>query len=231
MDSKSELKNFEENIDSLKHFIERYLKLEKKFERPKSIFSVLKGPKEAKFQYVLEYFLDPKQSHGFKDAILKAFLDLVDVKDRDSFGDISSRVQSHHVELQTEVGIYGEEEDEGRIDLVLAGGPSSQKSPEWAIFVELKVGASEGEEQTKRYARARSWNFNWFGKNRLDVSDLNEYHYIYVRKERESQAASEDFTSISWKDLIDAFKNRIDRGIFDYPHRSVIQFLDFFCVL
>ena len=78
MDSESELKELEKNIDSLEHFIEEYTRLEKKRERPKNIFSILRGPREEKYQSTLAYFLDPAQPHGFKDAILKAFLQLIE---------------------------------------------------------------------------------------------------------------------------------------------------------
>ena len=78
MSSDERLKELEENIDSLEHFIEQYTKLEKKTERPKNIFSILRGPREGKYQSALAYFLDPAQPHGFKDAILKAFLQLIE---------------------------------------------------------------------------------------------------------------------------------------------------------
>jgi len=227
METERDVMELEDSKEALESFIESYMKLEKKFERPKNIFSIIKGPKEAKFQYALEYFLDPKQPHGFKDTILKAFLELISEKESEHYRELSSRIKSHHVELQTEVGVYGDEDDEGRIDLIIAGGPSSCDVPEWAIFIELKVGASEGEEQTRRYAIAGSWNFKWFGKDTFNVKDLDECHYIYIRKENESQARSKDFVSLSWRDLVNAFKNKLDRGMFDYPHRSVIQFLDF----
>ena len=227
MEKKRDVMELEDNKEALESFIESYMKLEKKFERPKNIFSIIKCPKEAKFQYALEYFLNPKEPHGFKDEVLKAFLDLISEKEGEYHGELSSRIKGHHVELQTEVGIHVVEDDDGRIDLIIAGGPSSRDDPEWALFVELKVGASEGEEQTQRYAHAGSWNFSWFGKDTLHVKDLDVCHYIYIKKGDESQARSKDFVSLSWRDLVNAFKNRLDRGMFDYPHRSVIQFLDF----
>ena len=58
MGLESELKELEENIDSLERFIEQYTKLEKKTERPKNIFSILRGPREGKYQSALAYFLD-----------------------------------------------------------------------------------------------------------------------------------------------------------------------------
>jgi len=227
MDQKSDIKELERNIDSLEHFIEQYTKLEKKTERPKNIFSILRGPKEEKYQSALRYFLNPAQPHGFKDTILKAFLEKIEEKTGDHFGTYSSRVKNDHVELETEVNIKGKDDRYGRIDLIIAGGPSSQKHPEWAIFVELKVGASEGEEQTERYAYARSWNFNWFENDTLNISELDEHQYVYIKKEMESEAKSDKFESISWANLVQTFEDKIEKGMFDYPHRSVIQFLDF----
>jgi len=227
MGLESELKELEKNIDSLERFIEQYTKLEKKTERPKNIFSVLRGPKEGKYQSALIYFLDPAQPHGFKDAILKAFLNLIEEKSGDSLETYSSGVKHDHIEINTEANIKGEEDEYGRIDIIIAGGTSSKKHPEWAIFLELKVGASEGEEQTKRYAKAPSWNLSWFGNNTLSINRLDEHEYVYIRKEREKEAKSDVFESISWADIVKAFEEKIEKGVFDYPHRSVVQFLDF----
>ncbi len=227
MGSDERLKELEENIDSLEHFIEEYTRLEKKTERPKNIFSILRGSREGKYQSALAYFLDPAQPHGFKDAILKAFLQLIEEKSGDPLETYSSRVKNDHIEINTEVNIKGEEDEYGRIDLIIAGGPSSREHPEWAIFIELKAGASEGEEQTERYASAESWNFNWFGNNTLSINNLEECEYVYIRKEREKEAKSDLFESISWADLVRVFENKIEKGVFDYPHRSVVQFLDF----
>ncbi len=227
MESDSDLKDIEDNTDALESFIERYMKLEKKTERPKNIFSILRGPREGKYQSALAYFLDPAQPHGFKDAILKAFLQLIEKKSGDPLETYSSRVKNDHIEINTEINIKGEEDDYGRIDLIIAGGPSSKEHPEWAIFIELKAGASEGEEQTNRYANGEYWNFNWFGNNTLNINSLEEYEYVYVRKEREKEAKSGVFESISWADIVRAFEKKIEKGVFDYPHRSVVQFLDF----
>ena len=227
MGSDEKLKELEENIDSLERFIEQYTKLEKKTERPKNIFSILRGPREGKYQSALAYFLDPAQPHGFKDAILKAFLNLIEEESGDPLETYSSKVKNDHIEINTEVNIKGEEDEYGRIDLIIGGGPSSKEHPEWAIFIELKAGASEGEEQTKRYASAESWNFNWFRNNTLSINSLDEYEYVYISKEREKEAKSDVFESISWADLVRVFENKIEKGVFDYPHRSVVQFLDF----
>ena len=78
MGQESDIKELKENIESLEHFIEQYTKLEKKTERPKNFFSILRGPREGKYQSALAYFLDPAQPHGFKGAILKAFLQLIE---------------------------------------------------------------------------------------------------------------------------------------------------------
>ncbi len=227
MGQKSDIKELKENIHSLESFIEEYTKLEKKTERPKNIFSILRGPREGKYQAALAYFLEPAQPHGFKNAILKAFLNLIEEKSGNLHETYSSRVKNDHIEINTEVNIKGEEDEYGRIDLIIVGGPSSKEHPEWAIFIELKAGASEGEEQTNRYANGESWNFNWFGNNTLNINSLEEYEYVYIRKEREKEAKSDVFESISWSDLVRTFENKIEKGVFDYPHRSVVQFLDF----
>ncbi len=227
MEREVDIEEIENKIDSLESFIEQYIKLEKKTERPKNIFSILRGPREGKYQAALAYFLDPAQPHGFKGAILKAFLQLIEKKSGDPLETYSSRVKNDHIEINTEINIKGEEDEYGRIDLIIAGGPSSKDHPEWAIFIELKAGASEGEEQTNRYANGEYWNFNWFGNNTLSINRLNEYEYVYIRKEREKEAKSDVFESISWADIVRAFEKKIEKGIFDYPHRSVVQFLDF----
>jgi hypothetical protein len=62
---------FERN--ELEQFLQEYMALDRRVQRPKDIYSILRGPRERKYQYSLKYFLDPRKSHGFGDTLLRTF--------------------------------------------------------------------------------------------------------------------------------------------------------------
>jgi hypothetical protein len=131
-----------------------------------------------------------------------------------------------HIEISEEVTI-ADEGTQRRIDLILAGGSALSEHPRWAVFMELKVGAEEGDDQTTTYANADSWNFSWFETSELNVDQLEKKHYAYMKREEPDGAEADEFESLNWCDLVDRFESEIQDSLYDYPNRSVIQFTDF----
>lgn len=204
----------------LEAFVEDYMALDRRVQRPSGIYSIIPGPREAKYQYTLKYFLDPQKPHGFGYKILKSFLDCI--------GFHEFNLTNQHIEIDDEVWI-GDDAAEGRIDLIICGGSALADHPRWAIFLELKVGADEGDRQTTTYATTETWNFDWFDADQISVDRLDDSKYVYVKRNTadEPRDGTGEFGSVNWSEIVDRFETEIQESIFDYPHRSVIQFTDF----
>jgi len=202
---------------ALEAFIESYLQLDRQVQRPEGLYSVLSGPREKQYQDSLRYFLDPQKPHGFDETLLETFLQCLGVHHHN--------LRGQHVELETEVQIADAGSD-GRIDLVICGGSALSDHPQWGVFLELKVGAEEGRNQTPTYAEADLWNFSWFDSNEVVVDRLTNTDYAYLKRDRSDDATANSFQSVAWKDIVATF-DRQQSSLFDYPHRSVVQLTDF----
>ena len=207
-------------VEALESFIEEYMQLERATQRPEGIFSILPGSREKKYQYTLQYFLDPNKPHGFGYTLLEAFLDCIDFHE--------FNLSAQHIEIEDEVGIV-DDDAAGRIDLIISGGSSLSDHPQWAVFLELKVGAEEGQQQTTKYAETDRWAFNWFDSNELSVDKLEDNKYVYIKRDTAETPSDSTgtFESVSWMEIIDSFESNLQDTVFDYPNRSVIQFTDF----
>ncbi|WP_227134605.1 PD-(D/E)XK nuclease family protein [Halorubellus salinus] len=202
----------------LDEFIDHYLAVESQAKQPSGVFSILSGRRERKYQQTLQYFLDPNKPHGFGTTLLDKFLETVDAP--------VQHPGSQHIEIEEEVYV-ADDGSESRIDLIICGGQALADHPEWAVFLELKVGADENQNQTPTYANTKRWQFTWFDNTEITVSDLDEYTYAYIAKFNADPPEDDRFNEVSWEDLADAFEECLDGSLFQYPTRSVIQFTDF----
>lgn len=207
-------------VNELEAFVEEYMELDRRVQRPQGIYSVLPGPREGKYQYTLEYFLDPQKPHGFGYTLLESFLNCIDFHEFNLAG--------QHIEIDDEVWIADDESD-GRIDLVICGGNALVDHPRWAVFIELKVGAEEGNQQTTTYATADRWDFSWFDSGTIAVEQLDDLKYVYVKRSVADcpDDQTETFEAVNWSDVVKSFENTVQDSLFEYPNRSVIQFTDF----
>lgn len=207
-------------LEKLRKFIEEYMKLDQQIQRPKSIFSVIGGGKERKFQDALIYFLDPTESHGFKKTILKHFLKIIEkITSFDS--PVKSELEEQSVKIVKEIN----SEEHGRVDLGIVGGNTR---PEWAIISELKVGQTPKKSQLNSYSKA-NWDWSWHGGSKIKLDDSQITKVLIKKNNSQVQPEMpEDWESIDWRDLAKEFDSEgFKRGFFDFPHRSVTQFLDF----
>lgn len=202
----------------IEDFINRYLELDSRTQQPYGVFSYLSGRREKKYQQTLKYFLNPHKPHGFGYTILKVFLEVVDAP--------KLNVAAQHVEIEEEVHIADDSSD-SRIDLVICGGRALDEHPDWAVFLELKVGADENENQTPTYANADRWHFTWFDTTEITVDELDEASYMYVKKGAANSPEEDKFNEVDWATIAKAFDQRLQGSLFQYPNRSVIQFTDF----
>ncbi len=222
-----------DELHELKEFIGQYMELSSDLQQPHDIYSILKyrrdpdrKSRETSYQYTLRYFLDPNKPHGFGKLVLSTFLNLVDEKTEESFP-----YGINHIKVDTEVHIRKEEENPGRIDLVIADYDSSlnmNEAPNWVLFIELKVAAPEREGQTSNYARADKWNPDWVSGNE-EITDRTKTEYLFVKagNSNRSYNVDESFTEISWAELVGLFSEELTPELMGYPTRSVVQFTDF----
>jgi len=204
--------------DELEHFVQEYMELDRRVERPQGIYSILSGSREGKYQNTLQYFLDPRKPHGFGYTLLDHFLECIDFYE--------FNLPSQHIEVEDEVPIADDGAD-GRIDLIIAGGSALADHPHWAVFLELKVGATEGTGQTGKYAETDTWKFNWFDTNELAVDELDSSRYVYLKRTVADSPTHGTFESVTWADIVERFEGGIQDTLYEYPNRSVIQFTDF----
>ena len=203
----------------IEDFINRYLELDSRTQQPYGVFSYLSGRREKKYQQTLKYFLNPHKPHGFGYTILKEFLEVV--------GAPKLNVAAQHVEIEEEVHIADDSSD-SRIDLVICGGRALDDHPDWAVFLELKVGAGENENQAQTYADADRWHFTWVDSTEITVDQLDEATYMYVKKRlADGPEENDKFDEVDWATIANAFDRRLKGSLFQYPNRSVIQFTDF----
>lgn len=202
----------------LEDFIEQYMALEGRVNEPRGIYSILPGAREGKYQSTLAYFLDPQQPHGFGSELLESFLDTVGVT--------AFNLASQHVTIEEEVRV-ADEDSERRIDLVICGGRALEAHPRWGLFLELKVGAEEGADQTTAYATTEAWNFDWFEADELVVEDLEETRYVYLKRAAAADPVAETFEPVAWTAVVEGFERALRDSVFDYPTRSVVQLTDF----
>ncbi|MFC4451103.1 PD-(D/E)XK nuclease family protein [Halorussus aquaticus] len=205
------------DTERIENFIDRYLELDRRTQQPYGVFSFLSGRREKKYQQTLKYFLDPHKPHGFGYTLLEVFLEVV--------GTPKLNV-AQHVELEEEVHI-ADDSSESRIDLVICSGQALDDHPDWAVFLELKVGADENENQTPTYAAADSWQFTWFDTTEITVDELDEATYVYVKKAAAEPPEDDEFDAVDWAAIAETFDHRLQGSLFQYPNRSVIQFTDF----
>lgn len=204
--------------DGLEKFVQEYMELDRRVQRPQGIYSILPGSREAQYQYTLQYFLDPRKPHGFGYTLLNGFLNCIDYYEYNLPG--------QHIEIDDEVWV-ADKGVEGRIDLIISGGSALADHPRWAIFLELKVGADEGKGQTATYADTDTWDLNWFDGDKLAVDELDNKKYVYVKRNVADSPADSMFEAVTWSDVVNSFENEIQDSLFEYPNRSVIQFTDF----
>ena len=211
---------FEFEPERLEEFIERYLELDRHSQRPSGVFSILPGPREEKYQHMLKYLLDPQKPHGFNDTLLEAFFECI--------GFHEYNLSGQHIEIDDEVWT-ADEGSSGRIDLIISGGNALVDHPRWAVFLELKVGADEGQQQTTSYANTEAWDVSWFESDTLSLERLEETKYIYVKREAADEPDDDTgtFESVSWADIVGHFEKVSQQSMFDFPNRSVIQLTDF----
>lgn len=181
-------------------------------EPNQTLFDVIDRPeRELYWQQLMSYFLDPTRGHGFETKILSSFLDTVEEQTR--ITGLNGPLDSVHLDVEVKTS------SNKRVDLLL-----SQEGA-WLLCIELKVGASEHGQQTVDYVDAAHIG----GRAKASYPKEGK-HYLYISTDETDQPSADEFESITWAPIEDAWRDvlnslRTDEGA--YPTRGVAQFAEF----
>jgi hypothetical protein len=181
-------------------------------EPPPTALQVLgRGGQERDWQQFLVHFLSPEKPHGLNHALLEHVLTAL--ADRSELEYTFSRFDIEEIQIAQEVVT-----EQGRPD-VLVWVPE-----EWFLCFELKVHASEGEDQTPRYVDIES--FDGIGVEKADVP-CDGHNYVFVAPEAASEPDAEEFVHVSWEWLVGELQSFLMESYDEYPARTTAQLKEF----
>lgn len=177
-------------------------------EPPSTTLQVIRTrQQEQDWQRLLFHYLSPDESHGLDHRLLEHLLSAL--SERSEFDITFSRFDLADVQVEQEVVLS----DDRRPDAVI------WPSENWFICWELKVGASEGEDQTRDYVHADS--FQSINLEKENVSTDNR-HYIYLAPDGSSPEADE-FVPVSWNWVGKEIQTFLAESQGKYPSRTIAQ--------
>lgn len=193
-------------LASLKNNLNRLPEAE---EPPSTILQIIRNnQQEQDWQRLLFHYLSPDESHGLNHALLEHILSAL--SDRDNLEFTFSRLDLADVQAKQEVKISNDR----RPDAVLWA------SEDWFICWELKINAAEGEDQTRDYVDAES--FQSINLAKEDVPESGHY-YVYLAPEDASPPGAEEFAPISWRWIADQIQTFLAESHGEYPARTIAQ--------
>ena len=181
-------------------------------EPPPTALQVLgRAGQERDWQQFLVHFLSPEKAHGLDHAVLEHVLAVL--ADRTELQYTFSRFEIEEIHIAQEVVT-----EQGRPD-VLVWVPE-----EWFLCCELKVHASEGEEQLQRYVDVQS--FDSIGLEKDDVP-CDGHNYVFLAPEAASEPDAEEFVHVPWEWLVAELQSFLMESYGEYPSRTTAQLTEF----
>ena len=201
----------EELSDTLSEFQRRFAQLPDVEEPPKTIFQVInRSSRETYWNRLLSYLLDPTEPHGFETDLLERFLFVLEENRR--LGFVFDRRHFEKIEVESEVTT-----PEGNVpDILIRSGR------EWFICIEMKVGATEGENQTERYA-----NDEYVGDIPKKEFPEEGRHYVYLAEKNAADASADEFVDVAWREVVRAIERFRTQSRGRHPSKSNAQLDDF----
>ncbi len=163
---------------------------------------------EQDWQRLLFHYLSPDEPHGLDHALLEHLLSAL--SDRSDLDFAFSRFDLVDVQIEQEVTIPNGR----RPDAVIWA------SEDWFICWELKIDASEGEDQTQDYI-----NTGEFQSIELAKSDVptNRHHYIYLAPNDGDPPDADAFVPVSWEWIASELQSFLSESHGEYPARTLAQ--------
>ncbi len=201
--------SLEERVDE---FGSRLSGLPEASEPPQTTLQLVgRSNRERDWQQLLFHYLAPDEPHGLNHELLEHLLGAL--AERDELDYSFSRFDLRNVQLEKEVVT-----EQGRPDSVIWAGE------DWFICWELKVDASEGDDQLNRYVAVDS--FDSIGLDKSDVPD-EQHHYIYLAPEEAPPPDADAFVHVSWKWIVESIRAFLAESRGGYPARTTAQLTEF----
>ena len=147
---------------------------------------------EVRHAAVLAWFLNPRGSHGFSDAFLRLFFQIVAARDSNW---VPLCQGLRHATVRTEEWPLGSETD--RVDIAIDG-------QDFAVFVEVKIDAPEGPDQINRYLTS--------AKSKA-VALRRTYGRVIYLSSSSLQVAQPDLATMSWREVARALTKLPNIGV------------------
>lgn len=198
--------------DSLKHQLSGFKNdfdlLPEADKPPSTTLQIIRSrQQEQDWQRLLFHYLSPDEPHGLDHALLEHLLSAL--SERSELNFTFSQFDLADIQIEQEVTVSN-----GRIpDAVI------WTSEGWFICLELKVNASEDEDQTRDYVDAKSFSSINLRKNELPADN---HHYIYLTPDGTS-AEADEFVSVSWKWVAKEIQTFLVESQGKYPARTIAQ--------
>jgi hypothetical protein len=197
----------------LAEFNQKVNRLPELREPPATTLQILGSARhERAWQALLFHFLSPDATHGLGTDLLEHLLEAI--ADREDLSFEYSRFDLDAIRVETEVVAS----DSRRPDAVI------WSEEDWFICFELKVGASEGGDQTNDYVEVGS--FAGIGLDKQTVPS-DGHHYIYVAPGGGDAPSADAFVKLTWEWIASELQSFLAASQGGYPARTTAQLADF----
>ena len=177
-------------------------------EPPSTTLQIIRSrQQEQDWQRLLFHYLSPDESHGLDYALLEHLLSAFSERSDVDFA--FSQLDLADIQIKQEVTVSNGR----RPDAVIWA------SEDWFICWELKVGASEGKDQTRDYVASKAFSSI---NLRKDEVPADGHHYIYLAPDGGSPVADE-FVPVSWKWVGEEIQTFLAESQGKYPGRTIAQ--------
>jgi hypothetical protein len=177
-------------------------------EPPSTTLQIIRSrQQEQDWQRLLFHYLSPDNPHGLDYALLEHLLSAL--SERSDLDFTFSQFDLADIQVEQEVTISNRR----RPDAVIWA------SEDWFICWELKVGASEDEDQTRDYVDAEVFSSINIKK---EMFSFDGHYYIYLAPDGASPEANE-FVPISWEWVGEQIQTFLAESQGEYPARTIAQ--------
>lgn len=182
-------------------------------EPPSTTLQIIRNnQQEEEWQQLLFHYLSQDEPHGLDHTFLEHILSAL--SDRDDLDFTFSGLDLADVQVKQEVMISNGRRPDGVVWV----------SEEWFICWELKINASEREDQTQDYADADS--FGSINLIKKDVPDSGQ-HYVYLTPKDASHPEAKEFVHVCWRWIAEQIQTFLNEGHGGYPSRTTAQLEQF----